>query len=154
MITYWVRCTLSQTGSYVASVWDAPTKTANPVDFIDTTKAMMIELKTDDANSELPVRGFGLSVNPDIPAEVVVKPISRFDIQINDLCAHKDDVNLHATVTLANNNTIDSGKPIIRNRPAVQPPTVPPTRLFVIAALVIVTLVCIFAIGHYVLNLW
>ena len=151
MSIYWVRCNPSPSGKYQASVWGSQGKGAKPIDSIDVDQSTNIFLKTDDEMSEM--KQFSITVSPNNLVEVTPTSKSQFEIQLYDRCKDTDDV--YVWLAAVKNNNIyytDSGKPIIRNRPAEVAPL--PNRQFAVIALVILAAVCVLAIGRYVFGWW
>lgn len=149
MSTYWVRCNAVSTLNFKVTVWDSTTVNAKPIpDPLVVTAPTTIELLVDYDHSDASMQGFTIRVNPSNVKNITVNQVGTTDIKINDPCAVKEDIYLHLTAWKGGNGyATDSGKPIIRNNPLQ---TLPPTRLFVIAALVLVAAVCVFAVGRYV----
>lgn len=151
MSIFWVRCNLLPTGKYLASVWDSQGSGAKSHDIIDVNQSTNIFLKTDDEMSDL--KQFSIRVSPNDLVEVTPTVKSQFEIQLYDRCKKTEDVYVWLeAVKNGNGYGTDSGKPIIRNRPAQAPPL--PNRLLVVIALVILAAICVAAIGHYVLGWW
>ncbi len=151
MSIYWVRCNLLASGKYQASVWDSQGKGAKSQDIFEVDQSTNIFLKTDDEMSDL--KEFSIRVSPNNLVEVTPTSKSQFEIQLYDRCKNTDDVYVWLeAVKNGNGYGTDSGKPIIRNRPAQGAPL--PNRRFAVIALGVLAAVCVLAISHYAFGWW
>ena len=114
--------------------------TGAPVDIITITQKTDFVFTADDANSDAPIRGFGIVIAPK-PENDIVNVIGNTKprLTFTDTCQDKGDIKLYLTVQPPHGPIPEShGRPIIRNLPTNPIPQPRPVLQRVVAGVVIV----------------